>query len=180
MYVLQRGTAVKQIKLQEKKFPVAACRRKIYSSCPAKIVGIGLLELMLSLLIIATIILLTTRYYSTTAENLRVTQAVEMINNISNAGYKWVQGKNNFAGITINTLTDAQFLPVDYSSSTANPWKGRIELMSSNDSSKLIIRMYNLNPSGCAALKQKMQRYAPDAACMTLLPDNTATFSGTF
>ncbi|QLH41697.1 MAG: hypothetical protein HWD59_02490 [Coxiellaceae bacterium] len=58
--------------------------------------GVGLLELMLSLLVILTLIFMATRYFLISRESLRVSQAVDMINTTVNASYKWLEGNPDF------------------------------------------------------------------------------------
>lgn len=141
--------------------------------------GIGLIELMLVLLIIVIIIFTATYYFRVTSENLKVTQAEEMINNIVQASYKWLEGNPNFAGINIDVLQSAGFLPANYDT---NPWKGKVSIeASSPDNSKLLLKMEAIPTESCTNLVEKMNpAYSKDAACITSITSQLQDFSGTF
>lgn len=143
--------------------------------------GIGLLELMLSLLIIAVIIFTATRYFEVTNENLRVAQAENMINNIVDASYKWVQGQPNFSGISMDVLIkQTQLLPSNY---YFTPWKNGIfsVVVSSQDPQKILIQAWNIPVRSCNNLAEKMKQYAADANCGAIdLNTGTTSFQGTF
>lgn len=87
--------------------------------------GIGLLELMLSILVITAIILGATKYYLVTREEMKIAQAQDIINNVAHAGYKWVEGKPNFYGVSKLELVNMGLLPQSYTSKT-DPWGGEI------------------------------------------------------
>lgn len=82
--------------------------------------GIGLLELMLSLVVIASLLLLVTRYYLVTERAERVSKAAQMINNIVDAGVKYSEGLTNTSqGMSLQSLIDTRLLSGSYSQS---PW----------------------------------------------------------
>lgn len=90
--------------------------------------GIGLLELMLSLAIIAAVILLATRYFSQASEASKVTQATQIIRTLTDASFKWVEGKPNFDGepgknnpLSIPQLITDGILSSDWSDKPS-PW----------------------------------------------------------
>lgn len=140
--------------------------------------GIGLIELMLTLLVIVFITLAVTRYFQVTNENLKVTQAEEMINNIVDASYQWLRGNPDFSTINLNTLQNSGFLPISYNT---NPWKGTIVIGPSSDNSKVNVQMSSLPVASCQNLVEKMQKYSPDANCAFMtIGTQTATFSGDF
>jgi len=90
--------------------------------------GIGLLELMLSIIVITAIILGATKYYLVAREAMKITQAQDIINNVANATYKWVEGASNFHDLTLQKLIDNGLLPGKYGQSGISPWGGNIEL----------------------------------------------------
>ncbi|MCK4870137.1 MAG: hypothetical protein KAS93_03405 [Gammaproteobacteria bacterium] len=82
--------------------------------------GIGLLELMLSLVVIAALLLLVTRYYLITERAERVSKGAEMINNIVDASVKYSEGLTNTSqGMSLQSLIDTRLLSDSYSRS---PW----------------------------------------------------------
>jgi type II secretory pathway pseudopilin PulG len=129
--------------------------------------GISLLELMLALVVISALLLLTARYYQQTRENLRVAQAIEMINNVVKTSYGWLEGQPNFGGIRLDTLISSKFLPSFYSGNS-NPWKGTIEVTSADikDNNQNVIANHvtviltNIPAKSCQNLKEKMQSRA--------------------
>ena len=90
--------------------------------------GIGLLELMLSIIVITAIILGATKYYLVAREAMKITQAQDVINNVASATYKWIEGQPNFHDLTLQKLIDAGLLPGKYGQSGISPWGGSINL----------------------------------------------------
>ena len=129
--------------------------------------GISLLELMLALVIIAMIVFTVTRYYSVTEENLKVTQAVEMINNIVKASYQWVEGQPDFKNISIQALIDAGLIPDSYK---VNPWKGAVTIPGSTLASVLTINMYDLPRTSCQNLLEKLKGQSKGIMCDPTIP----------
>jgi Tfp pilus assembly protein PilE len=118
--------------------------------------GISLLELMLALVVVGALLLLVTRYYQQTRENMRIAQAIEMINNAVNAGYKWLEGQPNFKAVKVTVLADSQFLPQSYKEGNANPWKGTIDVVSANNSDYMTVILTGIPTKSCQNLKEKM------------------------
>ncbi len=85
--------------------------------------GIGLLELMLSIIVITAVILGATKYYLVAREEMRIVQAQEIINTAAEAAYKWVEGRPDFNYIGTQALVDAGLLPEKYLGNM-DPWGG--------------------------------------------------------
>lgn len=136
--------------------------------------GIGLLELMLSLLVIAIIIFTATKYFTLTSENLRVAQAGEMVNNITDASYKWSQGQPDFTNVSIQALNLSGFLPNDYDK---GPWPGStISIAPDSTKQKIVITITGMTATACQNLAEKMVKYGA-----VVIPCNpSTTFQGTF
>lgn len=84
--------------------------------------GIGLLELMLALAIIAVLLIMATRYYQSTSQSQKVNQAASDIQAIVAAGANFQVGDPG-GSYTIADLT--KFLPSTWSDpSKINPWGG--------------------------------------------------------
>lgn len=88
--------------------------------------GIGLLELMLALAIIAMMMVAASRYYQSTQVARRVQAVVESVQALYSANERWVQDGHDTAGTLDNFKTNG-YLPEDFAV-TANPWGGKIEL----------------------------------------------------
>lgn len=94
--------------------------------------GVGLLELMLSLAIIAIILIMTTRYYSSASNSQKITSAVDEINAVKGAMGSYLAGypagQTPSPAPTIGSLVQTGLLPPTFvasgtsSSSTTNPW----------------------------------------------------------
>jgi len=133
--------------------------------------GISLLELMLALLVIVAVLFVVSQYFRTARENLRITQAVEMVNAIAKASYTWLEGNPNFNSNLTNcsggtssptlicTLVAAGLLPAQYANvATVNPWQQAVNAYGrGSDPSQLEIVMYIGLPDSCYNLLYKLQ-----------------------
>jgi type II secretory pathway pseudopilin PulG len=102
--------------------------------------GVGLLELLLSLAIIAIILIMTTRYYTVSSASQKVNAAVEMVNQVKVAMDKTLAtvpaGSVPTELPTIVLLVQQGLLPASYvstlegdkSSSRTNPWNESISI----------------------------------------------------
>lgn len=94
-----------------------------------KITGIGLLELMLALAIIAMMMVAASKYYQSTQVARRAQVAVESVQAIYAAGERYLMdvGSFNFAtDAAIDGFIAAGYLSNDFKSN-ANPWGGAIK-----------------------------------------------------
>lgn len=89
-----------------------------------KTMGIGLLELMLALAIIAMMMVAASKYYQSTQVARRVQTAVENVQALYSANERWVQDGHAAAGALGDFMTNG-YLPEDFAT-TANPWGGTI------------------------------------------------------
>lgn len=69
--------------------------------------GIGLLELMLSLSIIAILLVMATRYYLVTSYSRKLNQVTSEMAQIQGAAYSWKGTKADYTGISGPNLVDA-------------------------------------------------------------------------
>lgn len=68
--------------------------------------GIGLLELMLALAIIAILLVMATRYYMSASLNSRIDQTADALNSLPAAGECWIADSNNTLGNYTNLGTN--------------------------------------------------------------------------
>lgn len=141
--------------------------------------GIGLLELMLTLLIIGLILFTVTRYFALVNENLRIAQAEQQINTIVGASYRWLQGETDFSTITLKQLAEAGLIPQNYLDQHASPWKSNIELLPTNSNSSIIIVFNTLPLKSCNTLRDRLQKYSQLTVCLPN-PSGQFRFTGTF
>lgn len=103
--------------------------------------GVSLLEVMLSLSVIAIILVMATRYYFTASENERVNQARAEIGTILSAITSWKTNHALFDGsFTLQALLDQKLLPVttDIEGGVIySPWAQPITLTVTNQNVKL-------------------------------------------
>lgn len=71
-----------------------------------KVLGIGLLELMLSLSIIAILLVMATRYYLVTSYSNKLNRLTEEISQIQGAVYTWKGTKSDYTDLTAGKLID--------------------------------------------------------------------------
>ncbi|MAZ39533.1 MAG: hypothetical protein CMF49_05375 [Legionellales bacterium] len=94
--------------------------------------GIGLLELMLSLAIIAVLLIMATRYYSSASDAQKIQASVDMINAVRAAVGNYVAGEGvPSSPPSITTLVASGYLPESFGSTstaveTSNPWGSSI------------------------------------------------------
>lgn len=88
--------------------------------------GIGLLELMLALAVIAMMMVAASKYYKSTQTARRVQAAIENIQALYSANERWVQDGHSNAG-NLGDFTYNGYLPEDFAN-TANPWGGVINV----------------------------------------------------
>lgn len=137
--------------------------------------GIGLLELMLSIIVITAVILGATKYYLVAKEAMRITQAQEVVSNVGAAAYKWVEGYANFSKFPtqkdeIGTLVTAGLLPGKYNQPGISPWGGK--LITSSDADALRVGFAGLPTKACAILKAKYGKCVAGDTSATCLDDN--------
>ncbi len=140
--------------------------------------GIGLLELMLSLLVIAALIFLVTRYFTTTSESLKVSQGEEIVNTLTKASYHFLEGQPDFKNISLSQLTQLGLIPNTFLLANANPWHGSIDIKPSSDNSKVVIILNGLPITSCNNLVEKLQQQGTDLQCSG--QGDAVTFQGTF
>lgn len=90
--------------------------------------GIGLLELMLSLAIIAILLIMATRYYQSASNSQAISSAIDMVNAVKSGVKNYMTSNTNSATYPdIKTLVTDGYLPQSYNNpSSANPWSGEI------------------------------------------------------
>lgn len=109
-----------------------------------RLLGIGLLELSLVLAVVASVVVLATRYYESTQNAARLNDAVNQINGIINASGQYKLGQRNFDGLTGPKLVELGVLP---SSALKTPWGGDMQIQNYGTST-VFIRFLGVPASG--------------------------------
>lgn len=145
--------------------------------------GISLLELMLSLAIIAILLLMATRYYNTTRMSQQVDEAAEMVTAIYTAGNAWLESHATFdQPDMLQAFVNDGSVPANFKAANINPWGAGLTVKA-NGVSTLILTMAAVPATACQNLRekvaQKMQGTVVNTSC---LPEqsNPQTFAVTF
>lgn len=150
--------------------------------------GISLLELMLSLAIIAVILTMATRFFTQANQSQNLNNAVSMGNGVVAAVQNYHMNGGNLADVSIQKLIDANMLPKDFGGPAgngvgANPWGGDIAVAQKN---KQITITFTAVPytgdsqkglgGSCDMLAARLNKTYNDAKCES----GTVTFSPAF
>lgn len=104
--------------------------------------GIGLLELMLSLAIIAILLIMATRYYQSAHQNQLVSQGVDMFGAVQAAVQTYRLDNTDLSAVSISTLVSKGYLPNSYGSGgAANPWGGLLTVTPNTGTGVLVVEM---------------------------------------
>ena len=133
-----------------------------------RLFGVGLLELALSLLIIAMLLIIVIKSYKTASNNQKIAQAVEMYTAIRGAESNYLHS-NGVAVSGENALAifvGAGYLPTSYLdnntySSTAttahsSPWKSPIIIASDHRTGQMKISMFVPDETICRQVVKKL------------------------
>ncbi len=134
--------------------------------------GIGLLELMLALAVIAVILVMSTRYYNVAHRQQQVNATVKEIRAIVTASTEWAKTQYNYSGISFTILIANQYLPSNFSKT--NVWQGAITIVPGKDTSQFIVQYTNIPTDLCNSLASKMSTQAVSSTC------SGKTFTATF
>ncbi len=137
--------------------------------------GFGLLELMLSMVIVALLLIMATRYYQSARSNARVNEAVSLIAAIDNAANNIAIGGGNYKSITSVTVL-ASYLPAN-AAAGISPWggSGSLTVAAATDPTTLTITM-----TGTGADCDKLQTALSATQAVGSYSKYTCDGSGTF
>jgi len=124
--------------------------------------GIGLLELMLSLSIIAILLVMATRYFVIANENQKINNALSMVNGYAGGAAQYATVNHSYSAMTTKALVDGNYLPNVFGGSDgfgagANPWGGDMTTKEvTNTSFKVLItgipQLADQTPNTCTKL----------------------------
>lgn len=150
--------------------------------------GIGLLELMLSLAIIAILLIMATRYYQSASNSQRVSQALDMFSAIKGAAKTYYTSVSpNALPTTIGELVKGGYLPTSYEDSGASttthisPWGTAVTYTPAG--STFTVEMTMPDNATCIQVYNRLENIISTAAgesvtsCGTSTVTTTATFS---
>jgi type II secretory pathway pseudopilin PulG len=129
--------------------------------------GIGLLELMLSLAIIALLLIMATRYYTTATQSQQVSSAVSMIQGIRAGAHVYYSQGGTPATLTMKALMDAGLVPKEFGAVGGSPWQSTMTLAAAADKPP-ILTIPNVPAAACTMLGNMLKNQ------MTVSPVPTA------
>lgn len=139
--------------------------------------GIGLLELMLSLSIIAILLLLATRYYLTASYSQRLNQLSQQIAATQGAIYTWKGGRNNYTGLTDQVLVEQGLIAKadqNASGKIITPWSSPITVTTDSNDTKAKITFTAVSTdekNACKNLEGSIKANAPADASVECVSD---------
>ncbi|QLH41638.1 MAG: prepilin-type N-terminal cleavage/methylation domain-containing protein [Coxiellaceae bacterium] len=127
--------------------------------------GIGLLELMLSLAIIAILLIMATRYYNVAYQSEKVNEGAAQINNLVGALANWKADQPNYSNLVSSTSSDAittlsdRGLVTSQTASKTNPWGTSISL-TVDTSGNFVTFEQTIPKTACLSLADKFASYS--------------------
>ncbi len=119
--------------------------------------GIGLLELMLALAVIALLLIMATRYFTLVDRSRKITSTIDTVELMQAAAQRWILTNDDFSGITsMQDLVDHNLLPdsFDKSNKPLDEWGGAISI--TGNKSYLLLTLSAVPDSMCARLQSKI------------------------
>jgi len=117
--------------------------------------GISLLEVMLSLAIIAIILVMAARYFGLASNTSKLNQATNQINEIIQGLAQWQNNEGNYAGASLQSLYTQGFITQQTGKGTgANSWGGNITLEANTNTAT--IAFTGIPNSACLNLRNRM------------------------
>ncbi|MCH9743757.1 MAG: hypothetical protein K0U29_02380 [Gammaproteobacteria bacterium] len=149
--------------------------------------GISLLEILLGLVLIATISTMAIRYFTVTTRSMKVSNAIKQIKHLSNISYEWLQQQQqtDFSGssagtrISLQELINTGLLRND-PSERYDPWGGDITVnAATNDPSYVSITLSKVPQDACRMMVRQLQsvNHLQSTPCGSAYGN---TFSGEF
>lgn len=130
--------------------------------------GIGLFELLLSLLIITSLIFMSMRYYQNARQNVKIDQALLFIHQVADASYRWLEGSYNFvkpSPISLEALIAKHYLPAHVANSKFHPWHGKVLVGPGSDPTTFQLILTQVPEKSCLQLRQKLSDKLRSSFC---------------
>lgn len=149
--------------------------------------GIGLLELMLSLAIIAILLIMATRYYQTTKQSQEVNDAVQLVNSLVGAMSNYrTDHPTKFKNVSVGVkdLTDVGYLPSAYGDGkNTSPWRTSIGKSNIGNNGEVYVNIYSIPYGACQQLAGRLSsscQIQGSTVCGCQGSGATAQFKGNF
>lgn len=126
-----------------------------------KQVGIGLLELTLSLVVISILLIGATRYYQNTQNAQQVNETVNVLQTVLTGAENWKWMYKSYNDISITHLVETGLVPKDFEEEKATPWGSITVESQGEDQVKLTVT--NIPEKPCKDLSDIMSRSQVEA-----------------
>lgn len=140
--------------------------------------GIGLLELMLALAIIAILIIMATRYYQSASTSQKIADAQGQITAIMTAATSWAKGfaPPSYTGVSMTAISGGLPKTLAGTGANASPWGTNISVAAGTPASTTFTITFTGIPGySCDAIKAKY----PAATSSITVTGNGATGTST-
>ncbi len=124
--------------------------------------GISLIELLLSLAIIAILLVMATRFYESTRSSQQVNDATNVLQHLMAASDKWFSvyksyQKTDNGDISLPQLITLGWLPKNFVFANANPWGGSINI-TPEDSTHVKFMLAHVPAKDCLNMQELLQQ----------------------
>lgn len=128
-----------------------------------KILGISLLEILLSLSIITIILVSALRYYTVASFEQKLNDATDMIQGLRSAAPRWLLSHDDYKDISVANLKYLNLLPERFGT---HPWHGVIGITGSNQNPGMyVINLDKIPFNACNDLKNRFATDSQSAVC---------------
>lgn len=130
--------------------------------------GVSLLELMLALAVIAILLIMATRYFTTANVNQQVNNAVDQFTGVRGAVTNYLNDNKNTDTVDISTLVTGGYLPKTYGGPAGdgaggNPWDGDISVTLTSGARSFEVTTTAVPQPACPMLTSRLGQNVNDA-----------------
>lgn len=131
--------------------------------------GISLLEVMLSLAIIAIILVMATRYFGLASEGSKLNQGTSQISEIKSGLTQYITNHGSLTGVTLQALSQEGLITTETGAGTS-PWNGTISVDGSGN-----ISVDTRSDTACANMASRLGAGATCRGTVVDVPYQTGT-----
>lgn len=124
--------------------------------------GIGLLELMLSLSIIAILLVTATRFYVSTKSSQQVGEAAQLVTAVYTAAQSWITHDQIKNQDMIPLFVADGSLPKEFSKANVNPWGGHVTATGQSATS-ITVNLSAVPADSCNDLTEEFKEKIPNS-----------------
>ncbi len=130
-----------------------------------KALGIGLLEMLLVLVVIASILLMAVRYFGQASESVKVDKAVNILRDVTKGSFEWLKGNPDFTNISLDALKGYVTSNCSKGDPCVNdPWGGTVKVRQGPTDQQITIILPKAPIRACNNINDLMQKEGFTAA----------------